>query len=161
MLIPIDPTGYTVPLGKTLYIMTAYPENTQALTVGGKVYYSFGSGGSVVSFASPLVIPGGSTVSALAASNNVNVTAIQCTATVTSKLISIGNSGYTVPLGKTLYIMSAYPENSQSLSVGGKVYYSFGSVGAVVSFPSPLVIPGGSTVSALAGSNVNVTAIER
>jgi len=75
-------------------------------------------------------------------------------------LIPIGTTGYTIPAGKTLYIISFYGTGGgATLSVGGNAYFSFGS-GTSGFLALPMVFPSGSTLSVNTGT-LNVTAIER
>jgi len=133
---------YTVPMGKTLYIMTASSQATSDLKITGSSYYHI-SGPKGISFESPFIVPGGET---LDAPNTMYLTGIEVDTSVTPKafMLSTGTS-YTVPVGKTLFIHTIYAIDDCDITIDGSRYFHvlMGSD----SLANPLVIKGGQIVS--------------
>ena len=149
--------NYTVPVGKNLYIMTAYiPSSAPSavITVDGIVVIqgginASGSMGGVNGYlAAPLIIPSGSVVSGLsgAAFNGYTVNA-----TVTPVFVS---TNYTVPAGFNFVLTSCHGITTfQNLTIDGYVVYTgWGNDnqsggGNYQGLTEPLFIGAGSVVS--------------
>jgi hypothetical protein len=151
-------SGYTVPAGKTLYILSEIASNANSISARlliNNVAFASADANNGGSRASPLMVPAGAVVkteiyNGQATSHAITGIEITDTPEITPVNVVVSNtSGYTVPAGKTLYILSeiasagAYA-SSAHLLINNVAFASI--VPGDGSRASPLVVPAGAVV---------------
>lgn len=145
----LDPNGYKVPEGKTLYIHTANSfANNNRFSIDEYCYVVLNAG--CLNFSCPLIVKGGSFITSGA---NLFITGILVNSQVDIINKRLDN-GYKVPEGKTLYIHTANSfANNNRFSIDGLCYIVI-NVGCQ-NFFSPLLVKGGSLITSEA--NIFIT----
>ena len=154
---------YTVPSGKTLYISYLRATNTgAALKINNAAYFWFGTSASRnVSLANPIAISEGRVLNA--SSGTMYLSGIEVDANTTIKYFRCNNGNnncsYTVPAGKTLYILSAslnVPSTQISIAIDNEIAYIFNSSDQL---QKPLAIPSGTVFSATGEDSTQTAAL--
>jgi hypothetical protein len=182
-------SGYTVPAGKTLYVMSFGSDTRRILRISGAEVFKGGemtsSGPGAGTFLGThawrgvMPVAGGSLVDATGAAY---ITAIEVDSGVTVKNMQIvGGGNYTVPVGKTLFVTSAFIQSpltgadpgydSTILRINGNPcrivqgnVLNSGRSSEVFSIPMP--VAAGNTLDAITGegsqpATVYITGYER
>ena len=145
---------YTVPSGKNLYITNYYSKQSsgnEKLKIDGLTVYGPHSNESGYALVRPLVAGTGSVITSTNTEVNTAINGFLVNAGVTP--VTVGNLGanpYTVPLGKTLFLMNYYSKQSsgnEKLKIDGITVYGPHSNESGYALQIPLQAGPGSVVT--------------
>ena len=142
--------NYTVPTGKTLYILDyiAYSGDLSINSINiYSGYHNAPNNGSSMHFKQPLILDAGDILSGPG-----HVNGLLINQTITSVTHSLVSGDYTVPAGKVLYIMDFYGANSNDgIFIDGLImfngYHNFTNLGNSRHLAQPLVSSAGQVIN--------------